>query len=187
MWPKCAIFFFFLYFNEKIAHFGKHVLCLKINIDKLSELIFSVIQYSHRLSQQLIVSILSQEQNFIGVVLFTFAVMPYIVTLVIFRPILLFMYCHITILILIIKFYKCYCYNSNHTIFKLVKVAMEMMPLFESYVFTGTLHYRCSGILHTNKQPHNHAIRMLLNISSNNMYLYFGSGQLFDPYLNPYN
>lgn len=47
---------------------------------------------------------------------------------------------------------------------------MEMMPLFESYVITGTLHYRCSGILHTNKQPHNHAIRMLLNISSNNMY-----------------
>lgn len=84
--------------------------------------------------------------------------------------ILLYMYCHIIISILKIKFYKCYCYNSNHTIYKLVKVAMEMMPLFESYVITGTLHYRCSGILHTNKQPHNHAIRMLLNISSNNMY-----------------
>lgn len=184
MWPKCAIFFF--YILTKRLHILANVSCLKINIDKLSELIFSVIQYSHRLSQQLIVSILSEEQNFIGVVLFTFAVMPYIVTLVIFRPILLYMYCHIAISILIIKFYKCYCYNSNHTIFKLVKVAMEMMPLFESYVFTGTFHYRCSGILHTNKQPHNHAIRMLLNVS-NNMYLYFGSGQLFDPHLNPYN
>lgn len=49
------------------------------------------------------------------------------------------MYCYIIILILKIKFYKFYCYNFNYIIYKLLKVVMEMMLLFELYVIIGIL------------------------------------------------
>lgn len=61
------------------------------------------------------------------------------------------MYCYNIILILKIKFYKCYCYNFNYIIYKFVKVVMEMMLLFELYVIIGILYYRCFGILYINK------------------------------------